>query len=353
MKITEFETCLLQQAALHPALQPQDTVKLCYQAAFGGEHLLKDLPAAETYFRQEFSVVPKSKEVLFEPLSADVCRINLAAWKAHALPPEWLFQIFRCSSVSHPKAETLFEQNLSAAKALAAAGNLPFSPADFEQYLKQYRAAGPCRPIHHSEIYRQAEHPAYRVAGRPFVRLFPLLEKIAALPPKTGAQVITLDGRSASGKTTAAAQLESVICAAAIHMDDFFLPPSLRTEKRFAEPGGNVHYERFCQEVLPHLGKDSAFSYQIFDCGKMALSGMRQVPKSHWQIVEGAYSCHPALGKYADLRAFSDIDPQKQLQRICRRNGAESAKVFASRWIPLEERYFSAFHIREAADIVF
>ena len=49
----EFEVYLKQQLALHPSMQPQDVVKLCYQAAHGAEHLLSDIKAAEKYFYQE------------------------------------------------------------------------------------------------------------------------------------------------------------------------------------------------------------------------------------------------------------------------------------------------------------
>ena len=42
-------------------------------------------------------------------------------------------------------------------------------------------------------------------------------------------------------------------------MDDFFLPPALRTPERRSEPGGNVHYERFLTEVLPNLRSEDLF----------------------------------------------------------------------------------------------
>ena len=68
--------------------------------------------------------------------------------------------------------------------------------------------------------------------------------------------IIAIDGRAASGKSTLAQQLGELLDADVIHMDDFFLPPSLRTKERLSEPGGNVHYERFAEEVpLLYTGK--------------------------------------------------------------------------------------------------
>ena len=68
-----------------------------------------------------------------------------------------------------------------------------------------------------------------------------------------GCGVIAMDGRAAAGKTTLAEELAVTLGGAVVHMDDFFLPGELRTPERLAAPGGNVHAERFVEEVLPYL----------------------------------------------------------------------------------------------------
>ena len=164
-------------------------------------------------------------------------------------------------------------------------------------------------------------------------------------------RVIAVDGRAASGKTTLARQLGGVLEAPVVHMDDFFLPLDLRKPERFVQPGGNVHYERFMTEVLPYLGRQEAFTYRIFDCSRKDFFGERRIAAAPWRIVEGAYSMHPRFGDYADLKVFYDIGSEEQMRRIRRRNGA-AARVFAERWIPLEEKYIRAAHVRERADLV-
>ena len=135
-------------------------------------------------------------------------------------------------------------------------------------------------------------------------------------------------------------------------MDDFFLPQKLRTPSRFAEAGGNVHYERFKVEVLPHLRREDGFSYRRFDCSKMAPGEMCSIAAGNWRVVEGAYSLHPAFGNYADLKIFFDITPAEQMKRIRRRNGEEKAKIFAARWIPFEEKYINQTKVKERADMI-
>lgn len=177
-------------------------------------------------------------------------------------------------------------------------------------------------------------------------RLHTIRKKLEALAPKEIC-VIAIDGRCASGKTTLAGMLAEELGAGVIHMDDFFLPPELRTKERFSKPGGNVHYERVREEVLPHLKKREDFTYRRFDCGSMAPGGLVKVKGAPYYIVEGAYSCHPALGDYMSLRVFSDVEREEQLRRIERRDGSARLENFKKRWIPLEEAYFQSLGNRE------
>jgi uridine kinase len=179
----------------------------------------------------------------------------------------------------------------------------------------------------------------------------PVLLAAAKLPERE-IYVIAIDGRAASGKTTLAGNLARILETESVHMDDFFLLPELRTPARLAEPGGNVHYERFMKEVLPGLRRADTFSYQKFDCSKMQLGAMRNIPASRWRIVEGAYSHHPVLGNYADLKVFFDITPSEQIARIRKRNGERKAGEFIKKWIPMEEKYISSFDIKKRADII-
>ncbi len=183
-------------------------------------------------------------------------------------------------------------------------------------------------------------------------RLYPVLFYLERQGGGDKPLVIALDGRCASGKTTAAQVLAQKLQASVIHMDDFFLPVELRTEERLSVPGGNVHYERFREEVLGRLSGRGDFSYRSFDCSKMELGEERLVKGADLYIVEGAYSTHPALGNYMQLKIFSDVEREVQLQRIRERSGEGALKAFKERWIPLEEAYFAAYRIRETSDIV-
>ena len=133
-------------------------------------------------------------------------------------------------------------------------------------------------------------------------------------------------------------------------MDDFFLTSELRTAERLAEAGGNVHYERFCDEILPCIKLNGAFQYNTFNCSKMCLDGKRSVEGGSWRIVEGSYSHHPKFGDYMDTRVFCHVSPEEQMRRIRERNGEAMAGMFSSRWIPMEEHYFKTFMTEHKSD---
>lgn len=163
--------------------------------------------------------------------------------------------------------------------------------------------------------------------------------------------LIAIDGRCGAGKTTLSGVLGEKLHANVIHMDDFFLRPEQRSPERFEVPGGNVDYERFSEEVLLPLKKHQPFSYRPFDCQKGGFMAPVLVSPKAVTIVEGAYACHPKLWEFYDLHIFLNIDPKVQMERIISRNGVKGAERFQSLWIPLEEKYFEAYGIRERCEL--
>ena len=162
---------------------------------------------------------------------------------------------------------------------------------------------------------------------------------------------IGIDGRCASGKTTLASILEAK-GASVIHMDDYFPRVEQRTEERFREPGGNLDRERLSEEVMIPLKEGKPGIVRPFDCRMMALTEERHIISPEGILIfEGSYSMHPELRKFYDFTVFMDVLPDDQTERIRQRNGEEKLKMFLSRWIPFEEKYFAAFHIKENADL--
>lgn len=180
-----------------------------------------------------------------------------------------------------------------------------------------------------------------------------IIEAVNALPKKETIQIIAIDGRCAAGKTSLAARLQEELHCPVIHMDHFFLRPEQRTEERLAAPGGNVDYERFLQEVITPLHLGGMFCYSPFDCKTQSLTNAIQILPKNYAIIEGSYSCHPALEENYDLKIFLSTDAKEQIHRIQKRNGEAALTAFREKWIPLEETYFSAYQVAERCDLQF
>ncbi len=178
--------------------------------------------------------------------------------------------------------------------------------------------------------------------------LLEALEALLALKPV----LLAIDGPCGAGKSTLANRLADIFPDSAIyHMDDFFLPPALRSAERLATPGGNVDYERFLQEVLLPLSEQKPFTYRRYECQRDTLTAVSAAPQP-LAIIEGSYSLHPALRDFYDLKVFLDIDAESQAKRIVARSPERLAERFFREWIPMENLYFEACGVRDASDII-
>ena len=112
-----------------------------------------------------------------------------------------------------------------------------------------------------------------------------------------------------------------------------------------------MDYERFLAEVLEPLARGETVQYRPYECRTRTVGGPVPVVPGALNIVEGAYSMHPALAGYYDLSAFLRISPETQRARIQRRNDPETQARFFSTWIPLERRYIEAADTARRCDL--
>ncbi len=174
-----------------------------------------------------------------------------------------------------------------------------------------------------------------------------VLNAVRELSPR----VIAVDGPCASGKTTLVSDLRKRLEFSVISMDDFFLPPELRTPARFAEKGGNVHYERFMEEVITPLKAGKAFSYRRFSCRTFTYEGEVHIPSDGLVVIEGSYALNPHFPVYWDISFLLSIDPDEQIRRLSLRS-PEKLDMFISKWIPLENDYFESCNIAGRATFI-
>lgn len=161
-----MKTILLAHARKYPLMEPTDAVKLLYQSEFGGGHLIRDEKTCLRFLQREYEATPQRQDIpLAEEIGGGIARVNLAALDAHGLSVEELGQDFLRSAAQPRGSMELFRGKLELLTALTASGQMPFSLDALQAYLAQYEAAG-FPPVSHSDAYRRAYHPAYRVVDQ-------------------------------------------------------------------------------------------------------------------------------------------------------------------------------------------
>lgn len=157
----ELKQILLDHSARYPKMQPCDAVKLIYQNEFGGGHLIKDEEMALGYLRREYASVEKDPAMAKrEYIGNGIVRVFLAPLNPDEL--EQLGQQFLISAQACSGSKERFLLKLSLLQSLTSEGVFAFSEKELQDYLSKYEQAG-YPMVSHSEIYRQAYQPAYRI----------------------------------------------------------------------------------------------------------------------------------------------------------------------------------------------
>ena len=176
---TSITASLLQEHALrYPALAIDDVFKFLFQSAFGCEHMLQSPERATAYIEAELSRIgtPIVSPHDVERLDGNFSRVHLS-YLARGLSPATLGMLFYLSAEPQENALDALLAKLDVAYAMTEQGKLPFSPTEFAQRRDEWRRVGFCA-IHHSNAFREAYAPAYRVIRQDLVELLPLFTEI-------------------------------------------------------------------------------------------------------------------------------------------------------------------------------
>lgn len=142
----------------YPLSEPQDIIKLLYQREFGPAHAIQDPERALNWVREEYASCAQEEGLPFEYIGNGWARLDLKKLDANGITPERAAEAFVKSAV--PAGDkTAFAEML---KELNSDARLEELLPGFGAFISSYLAAG-CPAVHHSEAYRTAYSPAYRV----------------------------------------------------------------------------------------------------------------------------------------------------------------------------------------------
>ena len=123
-------------------------------------------------------------------------------------------------------------------------------------------------PVHHSNTFREAYRPHYRLVQKDYADYFYVLAEIYINTQRGKPADIANDGRCGSGKTYLAELIGKLFPCNVCHMDDFFMPPEQRQNNWMDILGGNMDLMRFLTEVLVPIKAGKQAAYRPYDCEK-------------------------------------------------------------------------------------
>lgn len=344
-----------EHVSYYPEIQIQDVFKLIYQSEFGGGHMIDDKEKSLDWIKKEYAFIREQNQIscnrVCEDIGDDMCRVYLRALE-QGLSAVTLNEMFVQSANTKTGTVEGLEEKLE--QFLGICEEYGFVRREVERAATDWKETG-YPAIHHSEAFRDNYFPAYRVVMKKYAERLEVFRKIDAYLQTNSTSsrpvVIAIDGMAGSGKSVLGQLLQEIYHCNLFHMDDFFLQPYQRTSERFAEPGGNVDYERFKSEVLDNIDNLEGLWYQKYDCSTQSLKEKEFVSYNKLVVIEGAYSLHPYFDDRADIAFFLEISDELQKERIRRRNGEWMLKRFTEEWIPMEHKYFEEYKIKEKGSI--
>lgn len=337
---TEFERIVREHRTRWPLMEPRDYGKLAYQSEFGPEHLVTDPETMLARLQQEWETAEGTDRPP-EPIGSGLCRFHLNAVEDESVSAAVLIKLFSLTAKETSGTREGLEKKLD------FLANLPVP--GMEEWLRGYRGLG-CPPVGHSERYRNAYAPHYRLVKTDYARYVPALLEVEKLR-RQGGGILAIDGRCGSGKSTLAELIARLYDCNVFRMDDFYLPQGERAENWRSIPGGNMDLGRFKREVLDPIQAGEPVWYRPFRCTSGSFGHGERIDPKPLNVVEGSYSHHPALGEPYGGKVFLTCGMEERVRRLQAREG-DYFPTFQALWMPLEEQYIRAFDVEKRAGLV-
>lgn len=161
---TSWTTLTADHLRRYPIMEVADAYKLLFHATLGAEHMAPTVASATEWLERELATMGEGPdEPLQDPLGLDgrFSRVHLRPFQAAGGEVEQLARSFVEAAAATPDTAAL-RCALAAVAEAAAAGGLSWGATEVAEYFAA-REREQFPAVHHSEAFRAAYRPAYRV----------------------------------------------------------------------------------------------------------------------------------------------------------------------------------------------
>ncbi|MBE6756009.1 MAG: hypothetical protein E7555_06090 [Ruminococcaceae bacterium] len=152
---------LMEHYMTYPKLQIQDVFKFLHQSAMGCEHIVSSLEKATQYIKDEYDRGIAESKIFVEKLDGDYSRVYLSCMD-YGISAEALGEMLFLSAKKEIDGVSKLKEKLKIAEKMIAENLLPFDMDEFRKEVRKWEKEG-FPAIHHSQAFRGAYKPAYRV----------------------------------------------------------------------------------------------------------------------------------------------------------------------------------------------
>ena len=169
---SEIFRLLVSHASRYPLMEIQDAYKMLYQGSLGSEHITHSFEDFESELREEWELVERDNNIpMWENIHPDgqIVRVYLAPFKARGGQVDQLATLcYWSASLFKMDIDDLKSNWDTLVKTCRDKKWYKFPQDDveeFDRWLRKYQFP----PVHHTESYRKAYKPSYRLLLREFL----------------------------------------------------------------------------------------------------------------------------------------------------------------------------------------
>ena len=160
----DIKPLIIEHMMLRPHAHPRDIYKLIYQGVFGVGHIVSE-KAWDILVEEagRINLEDHAEDPLIEPVSPDgsMVRVNLRQFINGGGDLKTLYEVM-VKSAKHKGDIGVFQDYWNQYKELIDDGIFPVQMDELEALDEAIKTEG-VKPRHHTEPYREAYYPAYRV----------------------------------------------------------------------------------------------------------------------------------------------------------------------------------------------